>query len=146
MKADWFGPRLRELRAEKGWTQQQLADAAGLAVGIVRKLEQRENKPTWETALALADALGVSCEAFTRPPAESPPARPGRPRKAPEEAEQPDQQRKRRGKGPGATGPVASTPATEQHAVPPTGGRPADELPPAQHKPKERRARRPKGK
>jgi transcriptional regulator with XRE-family HTH domain len=86
MKADWFGPRLQELRTAKGWTQQQLADAAGLAVGVVRKLERRENKPTWETALALADALGVSCEAFVQQPAERAPAGPGRPRKTVAEA------------------------------------------------------------
>lgn len=81
MNAEWFGPRLKELRGEKGWTQQQLAERAGLAVGVVRKLEQRENKPTWETALALASALGVSCEAFVQAPAERPPAGPGRPPK-----------------------------------------------------------------
>jgi hypothetical protein len=35
------------VRADLG----QLEGAAGLAVGVVRKLERRENKPTWETAL-----------------------------------------------------------------------------------------------
>jgi transcriptional regulator with XRE-family HTH domain len=98
MKADWFGPRLQELRNAKGWTQQQLADAAGLAVGVVRKLERRENKPTWETALALADALGVSCEAFTQPPAERPPARPGRPPKMAPPPELPKRGRPRKAK------------------------------------------------
>jgi transcriptional regulator with XRE-family HTH domain len=127
MKADWFGPRLQELRAAKGWTQQQLADAAGLAVGVVRKLERRENKPTWETALALADTLGVSCEAFTQAPAKRPPSRPGRPPKqkaegaplpaspAPPPAEELEEQ--------GEAGPVASTGAKRKRpgARPPRG-------------------------
>src|SRR5262245_56839381 len=87
MSAEWFGPRLKELREGRGWTQQQLADRAGLAVGIVRKLERRENKPTWETALTLASALGVSTEAFVQEPAERPPAGPGRPPTRMDEAE-----------------------------------------------------------
>jgi hypothetical protein len=44
-----------------------------------------------------------------------------------------------------SAGPAVSTLATEQQAVPPAGGHAAEELPPAQHKPKERRARRPRG-
>jgi transcriptional regulator with XRE-family HTH domain len=83
MNAEWFAGRLKELRSAAGLTQQQLADKAGLAVGVIRKLEQQENKPTWETALILCQALGVDCTAFTQPPAERPAAKPGRPRKQP---------------------------------------------------------------
>jgi hypothetical protein len=50
-----------------------------------------------------------------------------------------------RRKQPSVPGPVASTPATEQQAVPPSGGQDADELPPSPHKLKTRRTHRPKG-
>jgi transcriptional regulator with XRE-family HTH domain len=84
MSADWFGPRLQELRTGKGWTQQKLADRAGVAVGAVRKLEQQGAKPTWGTVVALCEALGVKADAFLQEPAQRPPRRPGRPRKAAE--------------------------------------------------------------
>ena len=84
MTSDWFAPRLKELREASGMTQQALADLAGLKLGGVRDLEQGRNKPTWDTVLALAKALGVGCEAFEQPPAtDQPPAGRGRPRKAP---------------------------------------------------------------
>jgi transcriptional regulator with XRE-family HTH domain len=89
MNAEWFAGRLKELREAAGLTQQQLADKASLAVGVIRKLERRENKPTWETALTLCQALGVSCEAFTQEPAERSPATPGRPRKQADEPQPP---------------------------------------------------------
>jgi transcriptional regulator with XRE-family HTH domain len=84
MSAHWFAGRLRELREGKGWTQSQLADKAGLSEGGVRDLEQGRRKPSWETVLALASALGVSCDAFaTQPAAEaSAPRKRGRPQKA----------------------------------------------------------------
>src|SRR5262245_61686837 len=81
MKAAWFAGRLKELRQDAGLTQQQLADKAGMVVGVVRNLEQSLNFPTWETVLALAQALSVDCTAFTQPPAKQKPLRPGRPPK-----------------------------------------------------------------
>jgi hypothetical protein len=47
----------------------------------VAKLEQGIREPTWETAVALAQALGVSCEAFLQEPAARPPS-PTKKRKA----------------------------------------------------------------
>src|SRR5262245_27420959 len=85
MSAEWFAGRLRELREARGVTQAGLAGAAGLKEGGIRDLEQGRRKPTWETVLALSQALGVDCTAFTTPPsAEAAASRPrGRPRKAP---------------------------------------------------------------
>jgi hypothetical protein len=54
----------------------------------IAKLEQGVTKPNWETVLLLAKALGVTCESFTRPPAEREPAKPGRPPAAKDEAEE----------------------------------------------------------
>jgi hypothetical protein len=62
---------------------------AGVKLGGIRDLEQGRNKPTWETVLALASALGVECTAFTTPPAEGEPQEPGRPPKAKEEDAEP---------------------------------------------------------
>src|SRR2546429_6835010 len=80
MEAEWFGARLKEIREAAGLTQPQLADRAGMNRFGIAKLEQGVTKPAWETVLALASALGVSCEAFTSAPTER--ERPGRGRPA----------------------------------------------------------------
>jgi transcriptional regulator with XRE-family HTH domain len=82
MNPEWFSGRLRELREATGLSRQGLADKAGMKLGGIRDLEQGRNKPSWETVLALCQALGVPCDAFTQEPAEQSPAKPGRPRKA----------------------------------------------------------------
>jgi transcriptional regulator with XRE-family HTH domain len=87
MKAEWFAGRLRELREQAGLSRQQLADRAGMKLGGIRNLEQGMRKPSWETVLALCQALRVSCDAFTKQPGELPPPRAGRPRKLPASAE-----------------------------------------------------------
>lgn len=51
--------RLRHARGLKGWTQQQLADAAGVTQGAIGNLEsQSRHQP--RDLLAIASALGVS--------------------------------------------------------------------------------------
>jgi DNA-binding XRE family transcriptional regulator len=104
-----------------GLTQTELAERAGLTREGVAQLETGRRKPAWETVLALCEALGCSCEAFTRPPAEQPPPGPGRPRKEPAEAPAPKRPRGR--------------PRKEQ----------ASNLPPAQEKPARRKPLRPRG-
>jgi transcriptional regulator with XRE-family HTH domain len=54
-----FGDRLRALRAERGLSQQGLADAAGVAYRSIQYLEAGTRAPQHETLDALADALGV---------------------------------------------------------------------------------------
>jgi transcriptional regulator with XRE-family HTH domain len=118
-RADRFGARLRALREHAGLTQAQLAERAGLHTQGIVKLERGERKPAWETVLALADALGLTCQAFDVAEGEEPgsaPRPPGRPRKQ---------------VSPG-TGPAAKD-------VPP-----ADEKP-VQHKPRGRQTRKPRG-
>jgi transcriptional regulator with XRE-family HTH domain len=151
MGAEHFAGRLRELREGAGLTQEQLAERARVAPAAVRDLEQGRNQPRWGTVLLLAEALGVTdLREFAREPARRAAPRRGRPRKehepaAPAPAEQSAPKRGRGAKRSAAPGPVAGTLATEQQAVPPSGGRDADQLPPAQHKPKKRKARRPRG-
>lgn len=57
-----FKDRLRALRGEE--SQERLAARAGISAGTVAKIEQGKVEPSWGTVLALADALGVSTEAF----------------------------------------------------------------------------------
>jgi transcriptional regulator with XRE-family HTH domain len=92
MNAEWFAGRLRELRERAGLSRQEVADKAGMKLGGVRDLEQGRRSPTWETVLAISQALGVECTAFTTPPAELPPPSPGRPRKATEGGARPRSQ------------------------------------------------------
>ena len=84
--AEWFAGRLRELREAAGWTQEQLAERVGVKREAVARWEAGRREPGWSNVLALAEALGVDCTAFTQRPAKRPPAEPGRPRKGPGEA------------------------------------------------------------
>jgi transcriptional regulator with XRE-family HTH domain len=83
MKPEWFAGRLRELREAAGLTRNGLAELAGLkSEAGIRNLEQDIRKPSWETVIALAKALGVTADAFLQEPQERPSPGPGRPRKA----------------------------------------------------------------
>jgi transcriptional regulator with XRE-family HTH domain len=52
-----FGDALRRLRADRGLTQPQLADAAGLSEEWIRRIERGSASPSFETIEALAKAL-----------------------------------------------------------------------------------------
>lgn len=55
-----LGQRLLALRGERGWTQQQLADASGVPQQTISRLERAYSRRGYpETILALAEALGV---------------------------------------------------------------------------------------
>jgi transcriptional regulator with XRE-family HTH domain len=87
MKAEWFKDRLRELRTAANLTQQELADKAGMTREGIAQLEIGRREPAWGSVVALAQALGVTCDAFLQPPAAGEEATPeprpkGRPRKA----------------------------------------------------------------
>jgi transcriptional regulator with XRE-family HTH domain len=51
---------LRRLRREKGLSQEELADRAGLNRNYIGMIEREENAPTVDTLEALAKALGVN--------------------------------------------------------------------------------------
>src|SRR5262245_29005878 len=96
MSAKWFAARLKELREGAGLTQPQLAEKAGLSKAGVADLEQGRREPSWATAVALAEALGVDCGAFLEAPADRPQTGRGRPPKpAPEPESQPAPKRPR---------------------------------------------------
>ena len=61
-----FGRRLRALREAKGWSQTQLGQVAGVRYQYVARLERAESEPGWMMVKKLADALGVTPDAFTK--------------------------------------------------------------------------------
>lgn len=63
-----FGVGVRSARAEKGWTQVQLALAAGLAPNTVARVERGELGVSLDAALRLCAALGVTIEATLASP------------------------------------------------------------------------------
>lgn len=76
-----FGLKLRELResvGERGLSQKQLADAAGLSQRAISQWELGDREPLWSNVLALAAALGVDVHAFIEPPATPDAPKPGR--------------------------------------------------------------------
>lgn len=51
--------QIRILRESRGWTQQHLADASGLSLRTIQRIEAREVEPSKETLLALSGAFNV---------------------------------------------------------------------------------------
>ncbi len=69
--------RIRELRAERGFTQEQLCERAGISVDAVSRIEGGSRVPTLETIERLAKAFSVSPAAFLeKAPACSEPRQP----------------------------------------------------------------------
>ncbi len=54
------GERLKSIRIEKGMTQEELAALLGVSYQVISQYERDLRKPKYETAIKLADALGVS--------------------------------------------------------------------------------------
>lgn len=55
--------RLKELRRQRNWTQQKLADKGGLSFNTITKIEQGASvDPTLKTLLKLADVFGISLD------------------------------------------------------------------------------------
>jgi transcriptional regulator with XRE-family HTH domain len=57
-----MGNRLSDIRRAKGFSQTQLAEAAGVPVGTLRNWERGRRQPLLEAAARLAAALGVSLD------------------------------------------------------------------------------------
>jgi transcriptional regulator with XRE-family HTH domain len=55
--------RLKQLRKERGWSQQRLAEEARVSYMVITRIEQGLSKePTIVSMVHLADALGVSLD------------------------------------------------------------------------------------
>jgi len=55
-----IGRRIQELRTARAFTQEELAERAGISVSFVSMIERAERIPHVVTLGALAEALGVS--------------------------------------------------------------------------------------
>lgn len=73
--------RLKQLRESRGWTQEQLADIAGLNARTVQRVEAGGNASA-ETGMALASALDCALPELSGPLA-APASQPGSPAPAP---------------------------------------------------------------
>ena len=55
--------RLKELRKKAGWSQQKLAEKAGLSYNTITKIEQSvATMPTIQTMIKIADAFGITLD------------------------------------------------------------------------------------
>jgi transcriptional regulator with XRE-family HTH domain len=61
------GESIRRARQELGWTQVQLADAAGLSPNYVARLERGELGPSLFVAHQICDTLGIELETLFAP-------------------------------------------------------------------------------
>jgi len=61
--------RIRDLRAERGWTQQDLAGRIGVSRQTVNAIETGKYDPSLPVAFRLAAAFGLAIEALFQPEA-----------------------------------------------------------------------------
>ena len=66
--ASAIGVRVKQERHSRGWTLDQLAEAAGVSRRMVVSVEQAAVNPSVGTLLRLSDALGVGLPALVEPP------------------------------------------------------------------------------
>jgi transcriptional regulator with XRE-family HTH domain len=59
-----LGKRVRSLRASKGWSQERLADEAGMHRTYMWGIEQGARNPSLRHLTNLAEALGVSLQSL----------------------------------------------------------------------------------
>jgi transcriptional regulator with XRE-family HTH domain len=55
-----LGKAIRQLRNERGMTQEALAHAAGVTVGHLSMIERGHSNPTWATVKSISGALDAS--------------------------------------------------------------------------------------
>lgn len=55
-----FGKHLRKLREERGWTQEDLADKAGMHFTYIGQIERGLRNPSLVNLERLAKALGIN--------------------------------------------------------------------------------------
>lgn len=59
-----LGLRIKMLRERKGWSQNALANLAGVSPTYIYQLERGEKSPTVEYLAYICDALGITLEQF----------------------------------------------------------------------------------
>ena len=59
-----FGTVLRKLRKDRGWSQEEMAHRAGIAMRYVSLLECNKRQPTISTLHLLSKAIGITMAEF----------------------------------------------------------------------------------
>lgn len=59
-----LGRRIRQLRTDKGWSQERLAEEAGMHRTYMWGIEQGMRNPSVRHLIRLAEALGISIAAL----------------------------------------------------------------------------------
>lgn len=68
-----LGEMIHVLRRRKGWSQEELAEKAGVSASYISKLERNDADPSLDTLGAVAEALGYSiCYSLKEMPAKEP--------------------------------------------------------------------------
>lgn len=57
-----IGQRLKELRKQKGWTQQQVGDKIGVTKSVISFYENQDRAPSPEVLIKFAKLYGVSAD------------------------------------------------------------------------------------
>ena len=65
-----LGERLKKARKDRGLTQEQLAEQAGLSARHIAKIEKGDANPSFEVLSTLVKTLGVSFDAIFDPASE----------------------------------------------------------------------------
>ena len=60
------GDRIRAIRGQRNWTQEELAEAAGISKSFLSDIENGKRNISSESALKIADALGISLDYLIR--------------------------------------------------------------------------------
>ncbi|MGZ5441473.1 MAG: helix-turn-helix domain-containing protein [Thermoanaerobaculia bacterium] len=66
VEAEVFGKRVRQLRLKAGWTQEQLAEAAGITTTYTSDLERGTKVPSLTIVLRISRAFRVSVAELLR--------------------------------------------------------------------------------
>jgi DNA-binding XRE family transcriptional regulator len=66
VEAEIFGKRLRQLRTDAGWTQEQLAEAAGITTTYTSDLERGTKVPSLTIVLRISRAFKMSVAELLR--------------------------------------------------------------------------------
>lgn len=59
-----FGPRVRRLRQDRHWSQQELSLRSGISTPHISSIERAKRYPSLEYALRISEALGVPLPAL----------------------------------------------------------------------------------
>jgi XRE family transcriptional regulator, regulator of sulfur utilization len=62
-----FAEHVVSARTERGWTQEKLAEKAGLARTYISEIERLKRNATLDSVERIADALGIDAERLLTP-------------------------------------------------------------------------------